>query len=383
LTHVGGSGANALRTAFNYDDRGFTNETHTYRVSPARRYSLRSYWRDGRDRITAWAKSNEHTDNPLENGRGDAYAYDWEGQLYAAWYQALDPGGTPSNPQRVERFDYDALGNRQGDNAIAGRGWVTFVRRDNGLNQYTRWTPSSIFYDDQVQWAGGYPNNGVQVMEGGIAMNFNSLNQPIALNAPGPLPSGSFLFFGYDPLGRCVKRWIGTSGLPGSNPATYFYYDGWNLIQEGAWIGAATRIYAHGNRVDEIVADYNYADLQFRYHHYDARGHCILLTDTGGNLIEQYDYDAFGHPYFYTGNGTVLPNGTAQGNRFLFTGREWLSELRGYDYRNRLYHPQLGRFLQPDPKHFLAGDYNLYRYSKPRSPHIWQLSTPNRQAMLI
>lgn len=27
-----------------------------------------------------------------------------------------------------------------------------------------------------------------------------------------------------------------------------------------------------------------------------------------------------------------------------------------------MYHPELGRFLQPDPKHFVAGDYNLYRY---------------------
>lgn len=25
--------------------------------------------------------------------------------------------------------------------------------------------------------------------------------------------------------------------------------------------------------------------------------------------------------------------------------------------------PELGRFMQPDPKHFAAGDYNLYRYA--------------------
>jgi RHS repeat-associated protein len=193
-------------------------------------------------------------------------------------------------------------------------------------------------------------------------MNFNALNQPIALNAPGRLPSGNYLWFAHDPLGRCVKRWISPSNLTFPNGATYFYYDNWNLIQEGAWGGSATRIYAHGNRVDEIVADYSYSDNQFRYHHYDARGHCILLTNSLGNLIEQYDYDAFGQPYFFTGGGAVLPNGTVQGNRFLFTGREWLPELRGYDYRNRHYIPQLGRFLQPDPKHFLAGDYNLYRY---------------------
>jgi RHS repeat-associated protein len=50
------------------------------------------------------------------------------------------------------------------------------------------------------------------------------------------------------------------------------------------------------------------------------------------------------------------------GNRFLFTGREWLSDVKVYDFRNRMYQPELGRFLQPDPKEFAAGDYNLYRY---------------------
>jgi hypothetical protein len=36
--------------------------------------------------------------------------------------------------------------------------------------------------------------------------------------------------------------------------------------------------------------------------------------------------------------------------------------LRIYDYRARQYQPELGRFLQPDPKQFDAGDFNLYRY---------------------
>ncbi len=33
-----------------------------------------------------------------------------------------------------------------------------------------------------------------------------------------------------------------------------------------------------------------------------------------------------------------------------------------YDYRNRVYSPDLGRFLQTDPIRFDAGDVNLYRY---------------------
>jgi len=35
------------------------------------------------------------------------------------------------------------------------------------------------------------------------------------------------------------------------------------------------------------------------------------------------------------------------------------SRLGIYDYRNRMYHPGLGRFLQTDPIGFDAGDMNF------------------------
>ena len=35
-----------------------------------------------------------------------------------------------------------------------------------------------------------------------------------------------------------------------SNAATYYYYDGWNLIQEGPNASVADRTYVHGGRVD-------------------------------------------------------------------------------------------------------------------------------------
>ncbi len=170
----------------------------------------------------------------------------------------------------------------------------------------------------------------------------------------------NFYWFWHDPLGRCVKRWLGNgNGVP-TGPITYFYYDGWNLVQEGPNASTADRLYVHGGRVDEIVASKQGG--QWYNHQYHARGHCLLLTNSSGAIQEQYDYDAFGMPYIYNAAGTSLGNSGGVGNRFLFTGREWLKDLRVYDYRNRVYQPELGRFLQPDPKQFEAGDYNLYRY---------------------
>ncbi|MEN3369081.1 MAG: hypothetical protein V7609_1224, partial [Verrucomicrobiota bacterium] len=194
-----------------------------------------------------------------------------------------------------------------------------------------------------------------------ITASYNALNQPVAIWSPAYAGTANVVWFGYDPLGRCVKRWVSDSGGVYSNPATYFHYDGWNLLQEGANAWGPARVYVQGNRVDEIVWSYNTFTGDQAFHHYDARGHCTLLTDSVGGILEQYEYDAFGWPYFYDSTFQPVMSSTF-GNRFLFTGREWLSDLKLYDFRNRMYQPELGRFLQPDPKQFAAGDYNLYRY---------------------
>jgi RHS repeat-associated protein len=165
------------------------------------------------------------------------------------------------------------------------------------------------------------------------------------------------MWFGFDPLGRCVKRWVGASGNPNTaTGATFFYYDGWNLIQEGLGSTLVDRTYVHGGREDEIVA--SRVNGTWYHHLYDGQGNCIIQSGDNGRVQVQYDYDAFGFPYSYNSSGTKVNAQT----RFLFTGREWINDLRLYDYRSRIYQPELGRFLQPDPKHFTAGDYNLYRY---------------------
>jgi hypothetical protein len=61
--------------------------------------------------------------------------------------------------------------------------------------------------------------------------SYNALNQPVAMGSQGL--GSNFYWFWHDPLGRCVKRWLGNGdGVP-TGPITYFYYDGWNLVQEG------------------------------------------------------------------------------------------------------------------------------------------------------
>jgi RHS repeat-associated protein len=340
--------------------------------------SKRTYWRDKRDRIVAWEKGANASANPRETGIGDRYEYDDAGQLTKASYQAQNAHDTATSAERTDDFSYDAMGNREGWNWVASKGMMWMGRRNNGLNQYERWENNLsgplehwgvvMWHDDAVTDPPSAPwlpyANGVLMADGWNVAGFNALNQPSSMWSFAYQGTPNWMFFGYDPLGRCVKRWVGSSGLPETaNNATFFYYDGSNLIQEGSSATTVDRTYVHGGRVDEIVASAAGAG-PWIYHHFDARGHCIMLTNGSGGIVEQYDYDAFGQPYVYNASGALVNRkfGSLAGNRFLFTGREWIKEMRVYDFRARLYQPELGRFLQPDSKQFGAGDYNLYRY---------------------
>ncbi len=256
---------------------------------------------DERDRITSWQKGSNPGVNPRENGRGDRYVYGDEGQLTDAWYNVVDPHGSATGMERKDYFNYDAMGNRHGWNDIANRGRMLIQRRDNnGLNQYHSWANnltgtqhwgSVTPYDDNFDANWQYPGNGVMMADGFIVASYNALNQPVAIWSPAYETPTRYVWFGHDPLGRCVKRAVGPvaenggAPPPSTNPATYFYYDGWNLIQEGSSATNTQRVYVHGGRVDEIVHSKNYLTSQRAYHQYDARGHCTLLTDTGGQIL--------------------------------------------------------------------------------------------------
>jgi RHS repeat-associated protein len=158
--------------------------------------------------------------------------------------------------------------------------------------------------------------------------------------------------FAYDARNRCVARTI-------NGVTTYLAYDGWSLLEERNANGGLLAEYIHGATIDEILQRTTGSGAV--YYHHDGLGNTIAVTDNTGALAESYTYDVFGTPSFFDANGVGLPSSVV-GNRFLFTGREFLAETGLYDYRNRFYSPVLGRFLQTDPIRFEAKDVNLYRY---------------------
>src|SRR2546421_7954083 len=159
--------------------------------------------------------------------------------------------------------------------------------------------------------------------------------------------------FVYDGLGRCLKRTINGTVL-------LIAYDDWKAIEEFDPSGNVVGANIFGEGADEILFRWQTGVGYLRYHH-DVHGNVAFILGWGGEGLEKYTYDAFGNPTITDWNGNVVTQ-SAYGNRFMFQGREYLPELGIYDYRHRMYHPGLGRFLQTDPTGFDAGDMNLFRY---------------------
>ncbi len=158
---------------------------------------------------------------------------------------------------------------------------------------------------------------------------------------------GNSAQFVYDGVGRSVKRTI-------DGATTVFTYDGWKPVAEWKWTNGASALVAwnlYGPGADEILVRYQVSPAGYLYYHLDANGNVQFLLSEALLGLEKYTYDVFGKPTIRGWNGSEgdVRAISSYGNRFLFTGREYLYTLGLYDYRHRIYNPELGRFMQTDP----------------------------------
>jgi RHS repeat-associated protein len=77
---------------------------------------------------------------------------------------------------------------------------------------------------------------------------------------------------------------------------------------------------------------------------------------------ERYTYSSFGKVNIFSGDFSVARNVSAYNWTRMFTGQVVDSETGLMLYRNRVYHPTLGRFLQRAPVGYSGDLVGLYRY---------------------
>ena len=277
-------------------------------------------------------------------GEYEVYVHDGSRQVTTAYYGAddNDPAQVTSYDRRVD-YRQDGVYNRlavsdsaSGDTAY---GPNDGTRSTDPLNRYLTVGGATLTYDAR----------GNLTADGTYTYTYDLSNKLVGVEG-----NGHSVEYVYGPLGRRVARIV-------DGETTWYVYDVcYNILEERDGSGTLQARYIYGDEVDRPLtmerggAVYTYQQ--------DGLGNVVLLSDAGGALVERYEYDIYGQPTLYDGDGAVL-SVSAVSNPYLFTAREWEPETGLYHFRARAYSPGLGRFLQQDPLGPTDG-LNLYTYAQ-------------------
>jgi len=155
----------------------------------------------------------------------------------------------------------------------------------------------------------------------------------------------------YDGLGRLIQK------ENNAEITENYYYDGVRRIQE-VIDDEVDREYIYGpDYVDEFIVQIDSDDKAF-YMLQDANYNVMALVDETGDVVEQYQYDAYGTVAIvdtFSGGESLTNNVGHQGLFFERFDDPTDSKLLDpgavglYYNRNRWYSPTFGRFIQRDP----------------------------------
>jgi RHS repeat-associated protein len=258
------------------------------------------------------------------------YGYDGTGQLVHAVFASNNPAVIPNQDLQ---YVYDPLGNRI-RTIING---VTTEYVTNDLNQYTTVGTASYRYD--------LDGNLISKTDGLLTETYvyNDENRLVSVVTP----AGTWTYE-YDVFGNRVAT-------VENGERTEYLLDPSGLVDvvaEYDGTGSLIAHYTHGlglvSRTDAVGVP--------AYYDFDVIGSTAGISATDGAYLNHYSYLPFGeadlssetlpNSYRFVGQIGVL----AEPNRLAFM-------------RRRLFDPENGRFVMPDPIGLAGQDSNLYRYS--------------------
>ena len=156
------------------------------------------------------------------------------------------------------------------------------------------------------------------------------------------LPDGTAIIYGYDYDGQRVKE-------VRDGKATWFLYDGLDVVMELGDDKKPLTLYVPG--VSRTRLDLPTPLTEYYLH--DGLGSVVQMTDTHGNITQEYHYEPFGWGY--------QRHDPFNRNRFVGLQTDDLTDLI---YMNaRWYDPRVGRFISRDPiEGNTMKENNLYVY---------------------
>ncbi|GIL16324.1 MAG: hypothetical protein BroJett040_00750 [Oligoflexia bacterium] len=258
------------------------------------------------------------------------YQYDSNGQLTAS-----------AAPNINENFSYDKLGNRIAD--------------QDGNYVYDT---EGVSLQEDYSYVYSYDNNGNMLSKinkdpskKGYKFQYSSTNQLIKVQ----ILSGTFgivekeVLYSYDALGRRMKREVIDYVTPTNSKTKQFVYDGQNILFEYDGLNNLMAKFTHSPLAPDDVLSVMTGGGRY-YYLKDHLGTITDVQDSGGNVVQRYEYSVFGKiTGIKDGNGNDILTNPVVNTSFTYTGREYESEYGMYYYRARYYDPSTGRFLQKDP----------------------------------
>ena len=319
-----------LLTTYDYDSAGRVQETMT-----------------GSDWVKfSYDTAGQRVRTDCSNGASTIYAYDSLGRLtnvlikdgddnlIAVYDYTLDENGQRTGATLADgavSYTLDSL-YRLTREEVSSTIMGTFIKDYAYDGVGNRLDPGASFgSDNRLLGDGiniyGYDINGNIISRGQETFTYDSANRLIGYSDGTTTASYKF-----DYLGRRVTRTV-------NGDVKEYQYDGQNIVAEYL-NGTQIARYTHGMGMDEPFMVIS--DGQTYFYHRDGLGSVIAITDSTGQVVRRYGYDAWGNIIYADGSGPV--------NSLTFTGREYDEESGLYHFRARAYDPRLGRFLQKDPQ---------------------------------
>ncbi|MDO5488726.1 MAG: RHS repeat-associated core domain-containing protein [Bacteroidaceae bacterium] len=271
-------------------------------------------------------------------------------------------------------MDYDAIGNitERRDLLDASRTESYGYDLISQLTSFKRGTTVDKSYQFDLL------GNRIKVLENGIATNYTSNNVNAYTNITGGLSftpqyddNGNMLnddkhTYAYDFNNKLVSidQTLGTYkydalGRRIAKNNTLYYYVANQIIEE--YVDNKIKVsYLYGNEMDEAIQMKK--DGNDYYYHINHLCSPMVVSNDGGIIVENIEYDAYGLPSFFDKNGDIITNSSIE-NTILFTGQRYDTEYNGFDLRSRNESPSLGRFVQKDIFLYING-LNDYSYTK-------------------
>jgi RHS repeat-associated protein len=154
-----------------------------------------------------------------------------------------------------------------------------------------------------------------------------------------------------------------------SDDRDFYYNEDWQLLEARAGSSAnpVEQFVWHPYYIDALAVRYYDADTDgSQVQHFclkDANFNVTSVLDSGGAVLERYNYTPYGEVTFLNPDFSVKATQTSDiGNTLLFTGRERDPETGLQLNRRRYYASHLGRWLSRDPIAYVGNQLNVYEY---------------------